>query len=71
MTMPVHTVSKMPSKFKGRKARKEAHAHELATTKSHGEIAGQPFVVFGATRTGMGARQVLPNVLDLATKPKR
>lgn len=69
--MPVHTVSKMPSKFKGRKARKEAYAADLVTTKNRSEIAGQPFIAFGATRTGMGTGPVLPNVLDLAIKPRR
>ena len=68
--MPVHTVSKMPSKFKGRKARKEARADELAATKSHSEIATLPFVVLGATRAGMGAGAALSNVLNLVGKPK-
>lgn len=68
--MTVHTVSNMPSKFKGRKALRAAHADKLATARSHSEVAGQPFVFFGATRPGMGAGPVLPNVLDLANKPK-
>jgi len=49
----------------------EVHADQLAATPRYSEVAGQPFVVLGATRTGMGVGPVLPNVLDLAGKPKR
>ncbi|NTB05872.1 hypothetical protein [Agrobacterium tumefaciens] len=49
----------------------EEHADQLAATPRYSEVAGQPFVVLGATRTGMGVGPVLPNVLDLVGKPKR
>lgn len=70
MTMPVHTVCKMPSKFKGRKARRTVNADDRAATRSHSEFAGQSFVTFGTTRAGMGAGPVLPYLLDLVIKPK-
>lgn len=58
------------------------HADRLRATSAFNKIAGQPFmfvsatdaeheVFFGPTRTGMSAGPILPQVLDLANKPKR
>lgn len=69
--MPVHTVSKIPSKFKGRKARKKVHPDALTTTESYRKIALRPLIVSDATRSGTGAGPVLPNVPELANKPNR
>lgn len=64
-------------------ARIEAHAGKLRATSIFNKSAGQPFyflpsiddaqhkVIFGPTRTGMSAGPILPQVLDLADKPKR
>jgi len=42
------------------------HADKFSKTRSHSEIAGRSFVVFGSTRNGMGVGPVLPQMLDLA-----
>lgn len=60
----------------------EVHADRLRATSAFNKVAGQPFmfvsamgaehkVFFGPTRTGMSAGPILPQVLDLASKPKR
>lgn len=61
----------------------EVHTDKLRATGNFNKSAGQPFyflpsvddaqhkVIFGPTRTGMSAGPVLPQVLDLADKPKR
>lgn len=61
----------------------EAHVDQLRATSNFDKSAGQPFyflpsvddaqhkVIIGPTRTGMSAGPIMPQVLDLADKPKR
>jgi hypothetical protein len=68
--MAVHTISKMPNKFKGRKARREASVDQLVATKDPSRIAGGDFNILGFERTATGAEPSLSDVSDLAGKPK-